>query len=73
MIDESIMNRPEDLLQTILEPAVQSRDPESVVAAQVTRNSASAAWTEEERRNVAALFTLLDQWDRELNRKREAA
>ena len=33
----------------------------------------SVPWGEEERRNVAAFFTLLDQWDRELDQKRQVA
>jgi len=30
-------------------------------------------WSEEERRNVVAFFTLLDLWDRQLSEKKGAA
>lgn len=33
----------------------------------------SAVWSEEECRNVAAFFMLLDQWDRNLNEKVQVA
>jgi hypothetical protein len=34
---------------------------------------ASTLWGEEECRNVAAFFTLLDRWDRDLNAKKQVA
>lgn len=30
-------------------------------------------WSEEERRNISAFFTLLDQWDRTMNPNRQVA
>jgi len=33
----------------------------------------SLLWGEEECRNVVAFFTLLDQWDRDLNAKKQVA
>ena len=43
------------------------------VAAPSKRETATAAWSEEERRNAVAFFTLLDQWDRELRKVKGVA
>jgi hypothetical protein len=62
-----------DQLQTVLKTEIESREPEPGVPVEEDVCPARADWGEEERRNVAALFTLLDQWDRDLNKKRQVA
>ena len=62
-----------DPLETILKPPVKSQEPEMRDAVKETGCVRSDAWSEEERHNVAAFFTLLDQWDRELNKQRQVA
>ena len=62
-----------DPLETVLKPSVESKEPEMRDAVEETGCVRSDAWSEEERRNVAAFFTLLDQWDRELNKQRQVA
>ena len=62
-----------DLGQTVLKTEIESREPEPSVPVEESDRSARADWGEEERRNVAAFFTLLDQWDRDLNKQRQVA
>jgi hypothetical protein len=62
-----------DLGKTVLKTGVESREPKSSVPVEESVRPARADWGEEERRNVAAFYTLLDQWDREVNKKRQVA
>ncbi len=62
-----------DLGQTVLKAEIESREPKPSVPVEEDVCPARVDWGEEERRNVAAFFTLLDQWDRDLNKKRQVA
>ena len=59
-----------DPLKTVPASAIQSEEP--VPEAQ-SEAEGPRIWGEEERRNVAAFFRLLDHWDRRSSRRREAA
>ncbi len=59
--------------QTVLKTAIESREPKPSVPVEEGGCPARTEWGEEERRNVAAFFTLLDQWDRDLNKMRQVA
>jgi hypothetical protein len=62
-----------DLGQTVLKAGVESREPKPSVPVEESACPGRADWGEEERRNVAAFYTLLDQWDRDVNKMREVA
>lgn len=55
-------------LKTVPETAIQSETP-----ADREEGPEPLEWSEEARRNVASFFWLLDQWDRQSTRRREAA
>ena len=62
-----------DSLQTVRKTEIRFREPGSNVPVEEGVRAARADWGEEERGNVVAFFTLLDQWDRELNKERKVA
>jgi hypothetical protein len=62
-----------DSLQTIQKTEIGSREPESSVPVEESVRAARSDWSEEERGNVVTFFTLLDQWDRNLNKKWQVA
>ena len=62
-----------DSLQTVRKTEIRFREPGSNVPVEESVRAARADWGEEERGNVVTFFTLLDQWDRELNQKRQVA
>jgi hypothetical protein len=62
-----------DPLQTVRKAEIESREPGSSVPVEESDRAARVDWGEEERRTVATFFTLLDQWDRDLNKKRQVA
>jgi hypothetical protein len=49
--------------------------PDAVITSVGQHNVAPTPveWGEEERRNVVTFFTLLDQWDRQVNERKGAA
>jgi hypothetical protein len=67
------LRRLDDPPLTILKSSVESQEPEMREPVEGTGAVRTVAWSEEERRNVAAFYTLLDQWDRELNKQRQVA
>lgn len=57
-------------LKTVPETAIQS---ETSTEREEGDHPGPVEWSEEARRNVASFFWLLDQWDRQSSRRREAA
>jgi len=51
----------------------ETREPGSSDRVQVEDGVPATAWSEEERHRIAAFFRLVDQWDRELSKARQAA
>jgi len=58
-----------DLLQTVRKTEIESQE----VTVEESVRADRADWDEEERGNVVTFFSLLDQWDHELNNDRKVA
>jgi hypothetical protein len=52
---------------------LSSNEPSKFELVEENTGDVRSDWGEEERRNVAAFFTLLDQWDRTTREEREVA
>jgi hypothetical protein len=67
------LHRLDDQPLTILKSSIESQEPAKSDAVEETGCVPSGAWSEEARRNISGFFRLLDQWDRQMSRKREVA
>lgn len=59
--------------QEVVGDNADSCEPSALASVEAAAKMVASDWSEEERRNISAFFTLLDQWDRTLNRNIQVA